>query len=104
NGAKADPVVTTTRPPNTSDIKMIGSSQYFFRTRRNCQSSCKKAIIGSSELTLHRTLLRTAVVPYGPVARSACLASQAQHVSSRQSKHKAGRKKRGHIHNAITTG
>src|ERR1700694_4226896 len=45
NGANAEPDVSTTRPPNTTDIRMIGSSQYFLRTLANCQSSARKLMI-----------------------------------------------------------
>src|SRR6266852_8202944 len=45
NGANAEPDVSTTRPPNTTDIRMIGSSQYFLRTLANCQSSARKLMV-----------------------------------------------------------
>ena len=39
NGAKALPSVKTINEANKSKKNKIGASQYFFRTRRNCQNS-----------------------------------------------------------------
>src|SRR6188768_2691224 len=44
NGAIAEPLVSTTRPPNTTIMIRIGSSQNFFRTRMKRQSSDRKSI------------------------------------------------------------
>jgi hypothetical protein len=44
NGAIAEPLVSTTRPPNTTIMIMIGSSQNFFRTRMKRQISARKSI------------------------------------------------------------
>lgn len=41
NGASADPCVTTIRRLSNSSTSAIGASQYFLRTRRNCQNSSK---------------------------------------------------------------
>src|SRR5437867_1845726 len=39
NGATADPCVSTIKPPNSRSTTTIGSSQNFFRSRMNAQSS-----------------------------------------------------------------
>src|SRR6266511_830598 len=39
NGATADPCVSTIRPPNSRRTRTIGSSQNFFRSLMNAQSS-----------------------------------------------------------------
>jgi hypothetical protein len=43
-GAMALPCVRTTSPPKTSNMNIIGKSQYFFRTRMNRQSSKRNDI------------------------------------------------------------
>ena len=45
-GATADPLVSTSSPPNTSIMTRIGNSQYFLRTRWNVQNSLRNEIIG----------------------------------------------------------
>jgi hypothetical protein len=42
NGAIAEPLPSTTTPPNTAVNIKIGSSQNFLRTRMNSQSSARK--------------------------------------------------------------
>jgi hypothetical protein len=44
NGAMAEPLVKTIRPPNISKVRRIGRSQYFFLVRRKPHNSIKKFI------------------------------------------------------------
>jgi hypothetical protein len=44
NGAIAEPLVNTISTPNKSRITIIGSSQNFFRTFKNCHKSLKNSI------------------------------------------------------------
>ena len=41
NGAIAEPLVSTIRPPKITIMIMIGSSQNFLRSRMNAQSSTR---------------------------------------------------------------
>src|SRR3954466_2855427 len=49
-GATAEPLVRITRPPNTTIITRIGSSQNFLRARMKRQSSARKSIQRPSKL------------------------------------------------------
>jgi hypothetical protein len=40
-GATAVPWVSTIRPPKIAIVMMTGSSQYFLRTRKKAQNSCR---------------------------------------------------------------
>jgi hypothetical protein len=47
NGAIADPLVKTIRPPKISNINIIGNNQNFFLSFRNPHKSLKKSIVTS---------------------------------------------------------
>ena len=49
NGAIAEPLVSTIRPPKMTIMMKIGISQYFFRTRRNDQNSLRERQHGGSQ-------------------------------------------------------
>jgi hypothetical protein len=49
-GAMTLPWVSTTNPPKTSIVNMIGKSQYFFRARMNRQNSNRNDIEGPLKL------------------------------------------------------
>jgi hypothetical protein len=60
NGAMTDPLLSTTNPPKTAIITMIGSIQNFLRTRMKAHSSNTNAICAAaSELMLHRFGVRS---------------------------------------------
>ena len=44
NGATAEPWLRTSNPPKATMVIIMGRSQYFFRTRKNAQSSIRKSI------------------------------------------------------------
>src|SRR2546430_17573729 len=56
-GATAEPSARKSRTPNINITTIIGSSQNFFLTRRNCQSSLNNDI--------PRILFRNRALPYG---------------------------------------
>src|SRR5664279_2706389 len=86
NGAIAEPFVSTTSPPKITIMIRIGSSQNFFRTRINRQSSATKSIFVSLfrhdpfgkpalafpgralELVFHRLGQRSRWLPHDPIA------------------------------------
>ena len=45
NGARAEPWVKTIRVPRKSSTTTMGSSQYFFLTRKNSQNSAMMDIL-----------------------------------------------------------
>ena len=49
-GASAEPLLRTTNPPKTATMKITGINQNFLRVRRNAHSSCRNAIVTSSDL------------------------------------------------------
>src|SRR5262245_43436226 len=101
NGATALPWVSTIRPPNTTIISSTGSSQYFFRTRKNRQNSSKNAIrappasrtgTGRLELVAHRVARRPGRLTHDPVTTGSRLAPQAQCVLAQQA-HQHGQRR-----------
>jgi hypothetical protein len=42
NGAITEPLLSTTKPPNTAIINIMGTSQNFLRDRRNFHNSSTK--------------------------------------------------------------
>src|ERR1700736_1645090 len=97
-GAIAEPLVSTTSPPNTTIMIRIGSSQNFFRARINRQSSATKSILRplfehdlcgkpvptfpdhALELIFHRLGRGPRRLPHDPVAVRARLPLQPQQI------------------------
>src|SRR5262245_6504804 len=94
NGAIAEPLVSTTRPPKTTIMIRIGSSQNFLRTRMKRQSSPTNSIIFSLELVLHCIRRGPGRRAHDPVARSIRLAPEPQQILAHGAQHEAGRKHR----------
>src|ERR1700693_4818123 len=91
NGAIAEPLVSTTSPPNTTIMISIGNSQNFFRTRINRQSSATKSISCPLELIFHRLGRWSGRAPHDPVARRLGLALEPQQIPSHHAHDEAGR-------------
>src|ERR1700678_4481491 len=98
NGAIADPLVSTTRAPNTTIMIRIGSSQNFFLTRINRQSSATKSISYPLELIFHRLGRWTGRLSHDPVARRIRLAFEPQQVPPHPAHDEAGRPNRAEKH------
>src|SRR3954447_11657206 len=83
-GATAEPLVSSSSPPKTTIISMIGSSQYFLRARRKSQNSARKTITRSrralSELLAHRVGRRPGRLAQNPVARSVAIDAKPQRI------------------------
>src|ERR1041385_3932827 len=94
NGATAEPLVSTTRPPNRTIIKKIGSSQYFLRTSTKRQSTARKSIVRPLELILHRLGSGTRRLPDDPIAVAFGLTFQAEQVPAHRPHHKPRRQHR----------
>lgn len=60
----ADPVVKIIRTPKTSNVMMIGSNQYFFRTLRNPHKSRKKSTLALLSIRMFQILGLECVVPH----------------------------------------
>src|SRR6185437_14195127 len=85
NGAMAEPLVNTIRPPNTTIMIRIGNSQNFLRSRMKAQSSTimapiLPAILSTSELVAHRLRRRSRWCAVDPVAAGAAVDLQPQEV------------------------
>src|SRR5262245_23790280 len=80
NGAIAEPCVSTISPPNSSIRMRIGTNQYFLRTRRNIQNSCRNDNMHTSELLFHRVRRRSWRLARDPVACRRRVAAQTQRV------------------------
>src|SRR3979409_2369816 len=113
NGAITEPLVSTTSPPNTTIMISTGSSQNFFRTRINRQSSATKSMFVSLfeqdafekaasrfcsdhalELDFHRLGRRSGRLSHDPVAVLVRLPFQAQHILAQHAHDEAGRQNR----------
>src|ERR1700755_774496 len=77
-GATAEPLVRITRPPNTTIITRIGSSQNFLRTRMKRQSSASKSIQFPSKLIAHALRRRPPRIAHDPVTIAIRLAPEPQ--------------------------
>jgi hypothetical protein len=81
NGATAEPLLSTTRPPNTTIINRTGSSQNFLRTRIKRHNSSRKSNTKfPSELIFHRLGLRSRGLPSDPVAAAFGLSLEPEQV------------------------
>src|ERR1700682_6451352 len=93
-GATTEPLVSTTRPPNTTIMMRIGVSQNFFLTRMNRQSSATKSIFYPLELISHRFRRGTGRLSHDPVAVCTRLAFEPQQVLPHHAHDKTGRQNR----------
>src|SRR5476649_2127770 len=103
NGAMAEPLVSTIRPPNTTIMIMIGSSQNFLRSRMNAQSSMMtepmdvdpfEINLARSELVFHRLRRRTRRGPLDPVAFGVAVELQPQEILAEHPHHQTDRRNR----------
>src|SRR5438309_178962 len=78
NGATAEPLVRMIKPPNTTIITRMGSSQNFLRTRMKRQSSARKSIQRPSKLIAHALGRRTGRIANDPIAVPLRLALEPQ--------------------------
>src|SRR5262245_54106505 len=76
-GAIAEPLVRTMRPPKIAIMTKMGTSQYFFRTRRNNENSRRKDSM-CSNLVLHGFGRRPGA--HDPIACGLGVAAQSQRV------------------------
>src|SRR5476651_2765948 len=99
NGAMAEPLVSTIRPPKITIMMKIGSSQNFLRSRMNAQSSTMMEpmvfkSLSRSELIFHRLRRRPRRGALDPVALGVLVQAQAQEILARRPHHKADRRDR----------
>src|SRR4051812_11537449 len=100
NGAMAEPLVSTIRPPKITIMIMIGSSQNFLRARMNAQSSTIIEPIVSllplgSELVLHGLRRRPRWLALDPVALGAAVHLGPQEILA-ESAHDQADRRDGH--------
>src|ERR1044071_225754 len=82
NGAIAEPLVSTIRPPKITIMIMIGSSQNFLRSRMKAQSSTRidPISLSRSELVFDRLRRRPRRRALDPVTLGATVDPQAQEI------------------------
>src|SRR4051812_20725145 len=69
NGATTEPCASTSRPPSTTEMTMMGSSQYLRRAPRNCHICITKSIFDLLEHVPVAVLRRSRRLALDPVAR-----------------------------------
>src|SRR5581483_12463197 len=96
NGAIAEPLVSTIRPPKITIMIRIGSSQNFLRSRMKAQSSTRMAPIGQVlsrlELILHGFGLGPRRRTLDPVALGGGIHLGAQEVLAEGAHHQSDRR------------
>src|SRR5205823_5148471 len=96
NGAIAEPLVSTIRPPKITIMIRIGSSQNFLRSLMKAQSStmmeAMKSVPLRSELVTHRLRRRPGRRALDPVALGLPVQPQAQEILAEQAHHNADRR------------
>src|SRR6266446_9363321 len=96
NGAIAEPLVSTIRPPKITIMIRIGSSQNFLRSLIKAQSSTMMEPIESvplrSELVTHRLRRRSGRSALDPVALGVPVQPQSQETLAEQAHHDADRR------------
>src|SRR6185437_16174769 len=101
NGAIAEPLVSTIRPPKTTIMIRIGSSQNFLRSRMKAQSSTIMAPMDEdpfeigyarSELVAHRLRRRARRRAVDPVGRGPAVELQPQEILAEGPHHEADRR------------
>src|SRR5580692_8945153 len=96
NGAMAEPLVSTIRPPKITIMIMIGNSQNFLRSFMNAHSSTMIEPIASllprSELILHGLRRRPRGLAFDPVALGAAVEPQAQKILAARPRQQADRR------------
>src|ERR1700760_2303966 len=96
NGAIAEPLVSTIRPPKITIMIMIGSSQNFLRSFMNAQSSTIiepiVSLLPRSELILHGLRRRPRGRPLDPVALGAAVEPQAEEILAAGPRQQADRR------------
>src|SRR6266436_1613699 len=90
-GAMTLPWVSTTRPPKTSIMNMIGNSQYFFRTRMNRQSSERNDIDVPLKLIVDAFGRGSRRISDQPVSCGLRVAPQIEKVLSHPAEHNGNR-------------
>src|ERR1017187_4218343 len=83
-GASADPSASTSRPPTRSSAIITGTSQYFLRARRNCQSSRVIDIFSFARSELAREVVVRQRIAREPVTLPCAGAFQPQRVAARE--------------------
>src|SRR5260370_4558328 len=100
NGAMAEPLVSTIRPPKITIMIRIGNSQNFLRSRMKAQSSTMMEPIGrclsnselaESELVAHRLRRRPRRRAIDPVALGRGIEPEAQEVLAHGAHHETDR-------------
>src|SRR5262245_65774254 len=95
NGAMAEPLVSTIRPPKITIMIRLGSSQNFFRSFMKAQSSTRMepiaAVLSRSELVFHRLRRRPGRGAVDPVAAGAAIHPKPQEILAEQAHDEADR-------------
>src|SRR5262245_51578866 len=84
NGAMAEPLLNTRRPPTAIISRNSGSSQNFLCSRTNSQNSMRNATSRPLELLCHRLRRRPCGLAPDPIARCRGVALQPQWVLAAQ--------------------
>src|SRR5262252_10709113 len=96
NGAMAEPLVSTIRPPKITIMIRIGRSQNFLRSLMKAQSSTRMAPIGwslsRSELVFHRLGRRPRRVAVDPVALGRVIDLEPQEILAEDAHDKTDRR------------
>src|SRR5436190_15266783 len=85
NGATTEPCASTSRPPSTTEMTMIGSSQYLRRAPRNCHICITKSMGRNLSCLEHVAVAvvgRARRLARHPVARLAGLEAPAHRVAA----------------------
>src|SRR6266568_776347 len=93
NGATAEPWASTISTPNRPVMTNIGNSQYFFRARRNAQSSLIIDMMAALKLVGERIGRRAGRLARHPVALGARIEPCAQRVPAGEPHDQAERRK-----------
>src|SRR6266705_648157 len=93
NGATAEPWASTISTPNRPVMTNIGNSQYFFRARRNAQSSLIIDMMAALKLVGERIGRRAGRLARHPVALGARIEPRAQRVPAGEPHDQAERRK-----------
>src|SRR5688572_18279952 len=87
NGATAEPCASTSRPPSTTLMTMIGSSQYLRRAPRNFHICTTRSIACLLEHVPVAVVRRARRIAFDPVARRGGVPLAAHRVAAEQAHH-----------------
>src|SRR3981189_1811155 len=95
NGATTEPWASTSRPPRTTLMMMMGSSQYLRRAPRKCHICVTKSIFRLLEHVPVAVVRRSRRIAFDPVARLRRLEAPAHRVASERAHQQSYRREYG---------